>query len=48
VERFWQHHLRRLAESATIFDYIPLLAYRLTKEDLRREITVELGSTRRA
>jgi hypothetical protein len=30
-----QHHFQRLLAHATISDYIPLLVYRATKQDLR-------------
>jgi hypothetical protein len=35
LERCGRRHFERLVPSATVLDFIPLLVYRATKEDLR-------------
>jgi hypothetical protein len=35
IERTCEAHLEALRRTATIYDYIPLLVYRLTREQLR-------------
>ena len=42
VERVGTSHLQRLVQHATITDFIPLLVYRCTKDELMRGAEVEL------
>jgi len=42
IERTCVAHLEALRSSATIYDYIPLLVYRLTREELRESRPGEL------
>ena len=51
VTALGRHHFERLLTHATITDYIPLLVYRSTKEDLlhgRLEHTAEPGDEARS
>jgi hypothetical protein len=42
IERTCATHLEALRSSATIYDYIPLLVYRLAREELRESRPDEL------